>query len=70
MSLLFSEPGKESCIAEILHARRMPESSVSDQLPLDILHMEGIMFNIKCLIPIWYHTIIITMQMWSTYQSL
>lgn len=51
----FSEPGKESFIAEILHARRMPGSSVSDQLPLDILHMDGIMFNTNLMSQHNYH---------------
>lgn len=35
------------CIADILHVNHMPVSSISDQLLLDILCMEGIMFNIK-----------------------
>lgn len=48
----FSEPGKESFIAEILHVVRIPGYSVCDQLLVDILRMEGIMFNTKCLVPI------------------
>lgn len=47
MSLLSVSQEKTSCIAEILHVNHTPGSSTSDQLLLDILHMDVVMFNIK-----------------------